>query len=402
MSWKRLWAGLLLAALLTSPARAAPYTVKAGDTLYSLSRSVGLTVAQFQALNGLTGTALKVGQVLTLPDVGVPLPSPSFAPLPLDGPGVGPPSRRVSRSGCCAQAIWTADSTQLLFLDRPPGREVGVYSVPADGTGPNGTWRFPPTLLSEGGLYGLQPTGPATALARRLDTSVAAASVTVPTSGRDAVWSAGGRLAWPTYGAADRNDWIPLTVFAADPFGNETRLTSRPVATVYGGRLVGWLNEDTLLLTGRLARSDARRSVLTVDRITGRTRVLAQGQLLSGVQPSPDGTWVMFRVTLDAAGRNGVFVVSVLDGVVRALPVFGSGRWQDRTRLLVVPYDPDAAAHRLLRLDVTAGLGQMEEVLSFPDKIAGDEWQVAPDGTRVAYLSAQDRAMHMLTLPDLP
>ncbi|UQN09089.1 LysM peptidoglycan-binding domain-containing protein [Deinococcus sp. QL22] len=392
MKRRSLWAGVLLVTLWTVPASAAPYTVKPGDTLYSLARLVGLTVAQLQTLNSLTGTGLKVGQVLELPAAGGPLASPP----PLDRPDLEPVAGRVSRAGCCAHPVWTADSAQLLFLDRPAGREVGMYSVPADGMEPTGLWRLPPTLLSEGGLYGLQPTGPATAVALQL--GAASAGVTVPTSGRDAVWSPGGRLAWPTYGAADRNDWTPLTVLTADPFRMEAKAASRPLVTVYGGRLVGWLNEDTLLLTGRLARTDARRSVLTVNQATGRTRVLAQGQLLSGVRPSPDGTQVLFRVTLDAAGRNGMFVVPTAGGAVWPLPTFGSARWQDNARLLVVPYEPGLASHRLLRVDVM--LGQTEDLLSFSDKIAGDDWQVAPDGTRLAYVSARDRALRVLTLLD--
>ncbi|THF67834.1 LysM peptidoglycan-binding domain-containing protein [Deinococcus sp. Arct2-2] len=405
MRRRSLWAGAVWAAFWTASASAAPYTVKPGDTLYSLARSVGLTVAQLQTLNSLTGPGLKVGQVLEVPTVGGPLASPSplsIPPVPVspspDALNLEPVAGRVSRAGCCAHPVWTADSTHLLFLDRPAGREVGMYSVPADGTGLSGLWRLPPTLLSEGSLYGLQPAGPATALALHFGASSAGVVVTVPTSGRDAVWSPEGRLAWPTYGAADRSDWTPLTVLTADPFGSEAKAPSRPLVTVYGGRLVGWLNEDTLLLTGRLARNDARRSVLTVDRATGRTRVLAQGQLLSGVRPSPDGTQVLFRVTLDAAGRGGLFVVPTAGGAVWPVPTFGSGRWQDNARLLLVPYEPGQASHRLLRIDVTTG--QTEDLLSFSDKIAGDDWQVAPDGTRLVYLSAGDRALHVLTLPD--
>ncbi len=40
------------------------HVVKAGDTLYSLSRTYNITVAQLKELNNLTSTALSVGQVL--------------------------------------------------------------------------------------------------------------------------------------------------------------------------------------------------------------------------------------------------------------------------------------------------------------------------------------------------
>ncbi|THF67832.1 M23 family metallopeptidase [Deinococcus sp. Arct2-2] len=61
-------ASLVILALLTSGAGA--YTVKAGDTLYSLARSQGITVAELMRLNGLSSTVLEVGQALKLPGEG--------------------------------------------------------------------------------------------------------------------------------------------------------------------------------------------------------------------------------------------------------------------------------------------------------------------------------------------
>ena len=43
------------------------YTVRSGDTLWLLSRRYGTTVDAIQRLNGLTGDALSVGQVLKIP-----------------------------------------------------------------------------------------------------------------------------------------------------------------------------------------------------------------------------------------------------------------------------------------------------------------------------------------------
>lgn len=43
------------------------YTVKSGDTLYLIARRYNTTIESIQALNNLTGTALRVGQTLTIP-----------------------------------------------------------------------------------------------------------------------------------------------------------------------------------------------------------------------------------------------------------------------------------------------------------------------------------------------
>ncbi len=67
-------ASLLVLALLSSGASA--YTVKPGDTLYSLARSQGTSVVELMRLNHLTSTALEVGQTLQLP-AEVPVQTPA-------------------------------------------------------------------------------------------------------------------------------------------------------------------------------------------------------------------------------------------------------------------------------------------------------------------------------------
>ena len=72
---------LLLAALLPGAflvsGLAGAYTVKPGDTLYSLARSSGLTVEALMRLNGLSTPELRVGQVLKLPGEGAATPAPA-------------------------------------------------------------------------------------------------------------------------------------------------------------------------------------------------------------------------------------------------------------------------------------------------------------------------------------
>lgn len=65
----------LAAALLLGVAGA--YTVKAGDTLYSIARTHGTTVAELVRLNTLTGTTIEVGQTLRLPGEVPPAASPA-------------------------------------------------------------------------------------------------------------------------------------------------------------------------------------------------------------------------------------------------------------------------------------------------------------------------------------
>ncbi|MDO4246329.1 MAG: LysM peptidoglycan-binding domain-containing protein, partial [Deinococcus sp.] len=72
---------LLLAALLSVSASA--YTVKKGDTFYSLARASGVSVDELLRLNGLSSPELRVGQVIRLPGEAAPnAPKPTAPPAP--------------------------------------------------------------------------------------------------------------------------------------------------------------------------------------------------------------------------------------------------------------------------------------------------------------------------------
>jgi murein DD-endopeptidase / murein LD-carboxypeptidase len=60
--------GTLFGVLLSSFVMAAPYTVQAKETLYSISKKFNVPVAVLTKVNNLSGTDLKVGQILEIPE----------------------------------------------------------------------------------------------------------------------------------------------------------------------------------------------------------------------------------------------------------------------------------------------------------------------------------------------
>ena len=54
------------------------YTVKAGDTLYSIAKKYGLTVSELKQLNNLTSDILSIGQVLNISNSNTSLPSNTY------------------------------------------------------------------------------------------------------------------------------------------------------------------------------------------------------------------------------------------------------------------------------------------------------------------------------------
>ncbi len=63
-------AALLVSATTSATASAAVYTVKAGDTLWSVATANRMSVNELMALNSLSSTSLRIGQQLTVPDQG--------------------------------------------------------------------------------------------------------------------------------------------------------------------------------------------------------------------------------------------------------------------------------------------------------------------------------------------
>jgi LysM repeat protein len=67
------------------------YYVQKGDTLYRLSQAFGVTVAELQRANCITGTLIRVGEPLFVPPGTVLFPTPTFdpslwVPIPSDTP----------------------------------------------------------------------------------------------------------------------------------------------------------------------------------------------------------------------------------------------------------------------------------------------------------------------------
>lgn len=68
MNWRVLALTLTAWLMLEGVASAAPYTVQSGDTLYSLAKRFVTTPAALQAVNNLSSAALRVGQILEIPE----------------------------------------------------------------------------------------------------------------------------------------------------------------------------------------------------------------------------------------------------------------------------------------------------------------------------------------------
>ncbi|ADV65807.1 LysM peptidoglycan-binding domain-containing protein [Deinococcus maricopensis] len=124
---------LTLAACTAQAATGGTYTVQVGDTLYSIARRHGLTPDTLMQANALSGTAIQLGQVLTLP--GDPTPPPATTHTVQPGETLYSLARRygVTVDSVLAENGLTSPNLNAGQLLRLPGgaRDLGPVAPPA-------------------------------------------------------------------------------------------------------------------------------------------------------------------------------------------------------------------------------------------------------------------------------
>ncbi|MDT7919037.1 MAG: peptidoglycan DD-metalloendopeptidase family protein [Meiothermus sp.] len=298
-----------------------------------------------------------------------------------------PTPRRLTSGGCCVNPIWGPDSATVLFIDKPePSAPAAFYGV-SMGQSESPKPLLPIAFYNPSFTYALLPGAPS--LVERLSDGQ---RFYIHTQGGNVAWSPSSRqLAWNTTEPVGNFDRRRSEVWVA-------ALGKAPVrvATLYGGGLSGWLDENTLLLTGKRTPEDALRNLETLHLKSSERRVLASASAMRSVLPSPDGRWVAYYVAFDRPERNGLFVVS-RGGQGQRLDWFGSYRWRDARRLVYIPLLLGQPTHRLFEYDLQSRTSRL--LADLGTQVSHDQWQVSPDGQRLVFLSSRDRNLWVLELP---
>jgi Tol biopolymer transport system component len=311
-----------------------------------------------------------------------------------------PELRPLTGGGCCVQPFWSPDSQRVLFIDKPaPDGPAGVWGVDRLGS--------PAQLVSDRlGIFSSDqqlrafPEGGQTIVERLSDGQ----RWTIPSGGRAVSFSLDGqKVAWTTGQGTAGSNSVPRQIWVSQVDGSQ----ARQVLTLPGGSFAGWFPDGRLLISGRLEAPETGQALwaltLPVDEAGQPVLTeLGRGERIRGTSISPDGRWLAYLVTLSTdPEQNGIWLVDTQSGEKRRLEFFGGYRWRDGSRLLVVPLDLEQAAHRLWQVDLDSG-----EAIPLTDpaitsfKIANGDWSVSPDGRQVAFVSADDQNIWLLTLPE--
>ncbi len=321
-----------------------------------------------------------------------PTPEQAYSPVLFEH---DPPSiLSLTEEGCCAGPAWSIDSEWILYFDKPsPDDPVGLYGVPFLG---GDVILFNPRVGSYSKDWSLVAYNEAgvTYVERWADSS----RWSIPSEGREVhlspngeyvLWEIGSR-AITSPDRRQRKTWI----------SNYDGSEPRELLTLHGGSFIGWIGDDSVLVSGGLAPPDPA-GLWKISISDGGAQQLFDTVKPRSVLLSPNGKWLAVTVAFENdPGRNGIWVVRTDGRVSTKLPVYGSYRWRTDSQLLVIPSDMNEPGPYVLQFDLEGDqIWRITDPADTSLPIANNDWQVSPDGNKLVFLSAIDGNLRVLYLP---
>ncbi len=302
-----------------------------------------------------------------------------------------PAITRLTTGGCCRDPFWHPDGSRVLYADSIPNQRLaGTYAVPAEGGPPMMFWKEIATLSRDGARVAFPDFAAGVTRVQEFGKS----SIATVSNGAAFVWFSpdGRQVAWierldapQTTSAIDRLS----RVWTANADGTNARIRANNVRTSE----IQWFPDGRrIVYTGRDANG-TNPGIYALDLNTGVIAQLATGFSSRGVRLAPDGQSLVYLATLEAnAEANGMWVVRLDTGERRKLPLYGGVRWlPDSSALVMLPTQSDGGADALVRVDtITLAVTPLTDRAALPFRVAQDQWQLSPDGTRIAFVSLDD------------
>jgi hypothetical protein len=310
--------------------------------------------------------------------------------------------QQISQGDCCTNVYWNQDSSEVRYIDRPePTALTGVWGV--DVTQPGVGARFVNERL---GIYNSERT-----LIAYPDSSegmVVIESLTdgetwrIDTDGNGISFTPEDRVLWTAHDAEVSWRARATEVWLADVDGSQADL----LTTIQRGGPVAWLSDRELLVANRIPpKQDILLSTLSVD--DGTMTELVQLPRTRGAVFSPDMRYLVYLIRFNAdSDKNGLWLLDLQDPALkpRRLPFFGAYRWRDDQHLIYIPFEPDAIGTVFYEYNVDTGQSQPlfpEDETPLGLTIANNDWQISPDGSKIALVAADGKELDGVWVIDL-
>ncbi|MEM7344492.1 MAG: hypothetical protein AAF485_09620 [Chloroflexota bacterium] len=337
-----------------------------------------------------TSTATPVPPTATPTETSTPTPTPL------------PPIRQLTTGTCCTSIYWSNDSTEVRFIDQPTTNDpVGIWGIDIS------RLNSQPELVS-GQLGRHSPNSDYIAYPNR-DRGVAIVeriadgeTWEIDTQGGDLTFTPTGQILWTIFDREVEWQARETQIWIADVDGSNARL----VTTLNRGSPVTWLSDTELLISNRIRpNEDILLSTLNVE--DGVITEMVQLPRTRGGVFSPDKRYLTYLVRETArTGRNGLWLVDLQDPNFESqrLPFFGAYRWRSEETLVYLPFDPEAPEHIFYEYNLATG--ESRQLWPNDDSdgevvIANNDWQISPDGSKIALVAADGADLDGIWLIEL-
>lgn len=321
-------------------------------------------------------------------------PEPSSTPAPAATPTPAAALTQLTTGACCTGVDFAPDSSAVWFIDKPgPDAPAGIYAVPVEGGAA--------TLVTDKlGIYSPDFTyrayleGNATYIDRpgsdeRYYINNAGRAVSFSPDSQQIVWQASTSFA--------NFDQRLTGIWLADVTGENPR----EVLRLQGGAFAGWFPEGERWLLSQRNPETRETELLVYTFSIDALTPLVSTRNLRQVRLDPGGTWLAYTVTFSGdATQDGLWLLNINSGERYRLDEYGAFTWRAPGRLVLLPQRYGAASDQVLEIDAATGAVRAltdPDVLQF--RIAEGDWALSPDGQHLAFVSAADDNIWLLSLP---
>lgn len=314
-----------------------------------------------------------------------PTPTPTSSPTP---PATPLPSvRQITQGDCCTSPFWSSDSSEVRFIDQPAlDQPLGIWGVNVNqfGATPHFVTALLGTYSLDGQLLAYPDRKKGVAVVERLEDgqrwefNTGANGLFFTPNSQEVLWM---QTSSDTPWESGEN-----IIWLADVDGSN----ARQVATLQQAEPMDWLADDELLVVSQKNDAPDRMLLFRLSLQDGAQTPLTEVFRMQDLLLSPDKHYLVYSSFNPNIDENGIWLVDLENPPQSAqkLPFFGTYRWRDNQHLVFVPFEPMATQHTFYEYDIITGQARLLFYGNTQLLIANNDWQVSPDGSKIALVAA--------------
>jgi hypothetical protein len=301
--------------------------------------------------------------------------------------------RPISEDNCCEVFWWhPSDAARLFAVNGAPDTLASIFEWDVNVVGGFSAMvgSAPPPTFSPDGAYQIIPDGSGAIIRNVTD----ATQSRMETSGEiPAINPTNSQVVW----LVQEGVFVPGTtppmvqIWVSNLDGQNARqIIAQPNISAR------WLDAYRLLLSAE----DRTLTTLSIyDTRDASTITLGTWDSLRGLSVAPGGGRVLYyRTNQPDPAEDGIYNLEMVAGAQpEKLSWFGGWRWRDSDSVYYIPFEPASAVQSLAYYHIPSKTDRrLTDPAALPFTMTNGDWDVSPDGKRIAFMNLSDRRLYVL------